>query len=100
MKIALRPEMDKDGEGYFKVTRTGHYRFSLVFTDSDNEDEMIVRVDGFRVDRNLTEILPPLSIINGRTPMTLARLGNKYEDKILAYFRDKLVENPAVRSSA
>lgn len=79
LKSELTFKIDYDNEGYFRVTKNGYFRFSLVTRTEFGE----VETKGFRVNQEFTELLLPTAIINGRNPLTIVHTDMRVNQWIL-----------------
>lgn len=80
--------LDKNEEGYHKVTKSGHYRFSVVVAEGD-VTKPVLTIQGFRADQSLQHILPP-STGTRFGAFNIASVSREWEGKILTWLSRKL----------
>lgn len=78
--ISVSVELDKSKSGKPRKLKDGNYRFALVLKD---EEEVVLRLQGWRCPTMLNRVLPP-QIIGKFGAYTLAEMSRAQEDKVLA----------------
>ncbi len=86
-------EIRSDESGYLKVTKSGHYQFTLVMV-TDEENDPMIKIHGFRVDQELERVLPPVSFSRSGI-VHIVEVTRNFEDQILEMIRKRIAGSEA-----
>lgn len=99
-KVTLDRVPNKWGEPAPRLLSSGHYRFTLELWSADGTTSMM-EIHGFRVTKNCTTILPPVSSAPNGHMFNIIDLSPDGMKVMLDFLRPQLksvVTNPTIRS--
>lgn len=97
MPFGWTADFDSDKYGEPRIVPSGHYRFSLKLWSADG-NSLMMEIHGFRANKSLTTILPPLSSSPNGRMFNIIDLSPEGMKVLLDFLRQQL-KNPTLTRS-